>query len=73
MYNTPMNYTQVLIPLSPYTLKVEAQREFDRLWLEEIQYFKEVPWHNVARANKAKEFAARVYALAIEKQKQENI
>ena len=56
-----------------YSLSIDAKDKFDRLWLDEIQFFKEIPWHNINRANKAKEFAARVYALAIEKTKQQKI
>ena len=56
-----------------YTLSPDDQVKFDRMWLEEIQFFKEVPWHNINRSNKAKEFAAKVYALSIEKTKKPKI
>jgi len=55
-----------------YTLFNDDLVDFEHLWLDEIQYFKEVPYHNNVRSKKAKEFAARVYALAIEKQKNKN-
>ena len=51
---------------SKYTLSDLERLKFNILWREEIQFFKEVPWKNKEHAENAKNFAERVYALALE-------
>jgi len=51
-----------------YTLSDFEKLRFNILWREEIQFFKEVPWRNRKHMENAKNFAERVYALALEKQ-----
>jgi hypothetical protein len=55
-----------------YSLSDRERERFNRLWREEIQFFPEVPWRIPKHCENAKRFAARVYGLALEEQKQLN-
>ena len=51
-----------------YTLSELEKLRFNILWREEIQFFKEVPWRDRKHFDNAKNFAERVYALALKEQ-----